>query len=131
MTSGALRWQLPTLRNIIDRDDLHVAPFREDGSTTGTPTWIWCVEVDGELYVRAYHGTRSTWYQAAMNQGAGRIAAADLLRDVAFEHVQQSELLDRIDEAYRVKYAGSPYLASMIASKSRAATARVRPRTSP
>lgn len=37
-------------------DDLHISPFREDGKTYGTPTWIWSVVVDGGLYVRAYNG---------------------------------------------------------------------------
>ena len=33
-------------------DDLHISPFREDGVTYGTPTWIWSVAVDDALYVR-------------------------------------------------------------------------------
>jgi hypothetical protein len=51
---------------IAAADDLHIAPFREDHETCGTLTWIWSVVVDGVLYVRAYHGTDSSWYQAAM-----------------------------------------------------------------
>jgi hypothetical protein len=35
---------------------------------------------------------------------------------------------DRIDEAYRTKYAGSPYLKPMIGGRARAATVRVMPR---
>lgn len=38
------------------KDDLKIAPFRADGKTYGTLTWIWNVEVDGKLYVRAYNG---------------------------------------------------------------------------
>ena len=38
------------------------------------------------------------------------------------------ELGDRIDEAYRVKYAGSPYLPPMIAAGPRAATVEITPR---
>ena len=38
---------------IAEADDLHIAPFREDGKTYGTPTWIWSVALDGALYVRA------------------------------------------------------------------------------
>jgi len=44
--------------------DLHIAPFREDGVTYGTPTWIWSVAVGGTLYVRAYNGKNSLWYKA-------------------------------------------------------------------
>lgn len=35
---------------------------------------------------------------------------------------------DRIDDAYREKYKGSPYLSSMIGARARAATLRVVPR---
>ncbi|HWJ25145.1 MAG TPA: DUF2255 family protein [Flavisolibacter sp.] len=88
-------------------DDLHIAPFREDGVTYGTPTWIWSVVVDDELYVRAYHGKASRWYKAAVHQKAGRIQVAGLTKEVDFEPVEGS-LNDRIDEAYRVKYKTVP-----------------------
>ncbi len=58
-------WASETLERIITADDLKVSPLRADGSTDGTPTWIWCVAVDGDLYVRGYNGTASRWYQAA------------------------------------------------------------------
>jgi hypothetical protein len=40
-------WNSDELRKIADADDLHVSPFRDDGTTYGTPTWIWSVAVDG------------------------------------------------------------------------------------
>ncbi len=125
--SAVMKWQVATLRQIVETDDLHVAPFRRDGVTPGTPTWIWCVEVDGDLYVRAYHGASSRWHQAALAQGAGRIRAAGLMRDVAFAAVD-GPLLERVDAAYRAKYAGSPYLEAMIGARARGATVRIDPR---
>ncbi len=64
---------------------LHISPFREDGVTYGTPTWIWSVAVDDALHVRGYNGQRSRWYQAAVRQRAGRIVAAAMTREVTFE----------------------------------------------
>jgi hypothetical protein len=32
------------LRKIAKADDLHIAPFREDGATYCTQTWIWSVD---------------------------------------------------------------------------------------
>jgi hypothetical protein len=81
-------WDQDELRAIARADDLHVAPFREDGKTYGTPTWIWSVAVDGELYVRAYNGRSSRWHQAALRQKAGRITAAGMMKDVVFEAVE-------------------------------------------
>jgi hypothetical protein len=115
------------IARIVAADDLHIAPFREDGATPGTPTWIWAVEVDGELYVRAYNGTRSRWYQAALRQRAGQITAAGATHSVAFQPVEGG-MNDRIDDAYRRKYAGSQYLAPMIGARARAATVRIVPK---
>jgi hypothetical protein len=42
-------WSREELRNIAKTHDLHILPFREDGKTYGTPTWIWSVVVDDAL----------------------------------------------------------------------------------
>ena len=115
------------LAKIADTDDLHISPLRDDGVTYGTPTWIWSVALDDGLYVRAYNGRSSRWHQAAMRQRAGRITAAGTTKDVTFEPVD-GPINDRIDEAYRAKYRGSPYLSTMIGARTRSATVRVVPR---
>lgn len=120
-------WTKERLQQLASTDDLHIAPFRDDGVTLGTPTWIWSVVVDGELYVRAYNGTASRWYLAASKQKAGQITAAGKTTDVTFEQVA-GEVNDRIDAAYRTKYASSPYLKPMIGDRARAATVRISPR---
>jgi hypothetical protein len=117
-------WSKEDLRNIAETDDLHISPFRDDGKTYGTPTWIWSVVVDDAVYVRAYNGQKSRWYQAALRQKAGRITAAGMTRDVTFEPTDGS-INDRIDDAYRAKYKGSPYLAPMIGNRARSATIKI------
>lgn len=122
-------WSKEELRRIAETDDLHISPFRDDGKTYGTPTWIWSVAVDDALYVRAYNGQNSRWYKAAMRQKGGRIKAAGLTKDVSFESVNGT-INDRIDEAYRSKYKSSPYLKPMIAAGARAATVKIVPHQS-
>ena len=112
---------------IVIADDLKISPLRADGRTYGTPTWIWCVRVDDDLYVRAYHGPSSRWYAAALARPDGRIHAAGHVLAATFEPAPES-LADRIDAAYRDKYAGSPYLAPMLADGPRAACFRIIPR---
>ena len=68
--------------------------------TYGTPTWIWSVVLDGALYVRAYNGQRSRWYQAAIRQKAGRITAAGVTKEVTFESIN-GPINEPIDDAYR------------------------------
>ena len=90
-------WDGDELRKVAEAYDLHVSPFRADGTTYGTPTWIWSVAVDGALCVRAYNGQESKWYRAAVRQKAGRIPAAGLTKEVTFEPVGGA-VLDSIDE---------------------------------
>ncbi|MGH8199619.1 MAG: DUF2255 family protein [Steroidobacteraceae bacterium] len=120
-------WPKDELRRLAETDDLHISPFRGDLKTYGTPTWIWSVVIDDALYARAYNGTSSRWYQAALQQKAGRILAAGMTKEVSFEPVDDP-IQTRIDDAYRAKYSGSPYLAPMIGARARAATVIVSPR---
>ena len=91
---------------------------------------VWYGDVDlvrcgkGDLYVRAYNGPHSRWCLAAVKQSAGRITAAGMTKEVAFEPVDGA-LNDRIDEAYRAKYKDSPYLKPMIGSRARSATVKI------
>jgi len=120
-------WSSEHLEHIVDADDLKIAPFRDDGATPGTPTWIWCVAVEGSLYVRAYHGVSSRWHVAAIRERAGQIVAAGSTYDVAFA-VADDHVATLIDDAYRAKYADSPYLAHMIGKTARDATVVISPR---
>ncbi|MFF9563542.1 DUF2255 family protein [Leifsonia sp. NPDC014704] len=121
-------WTPDELHAIAATDDFHIAPFRSDGVTLGTLTWIWSVVVDDGVYVRAYNGTGSRWYQSALAQRAGRITADGIQKDVAFTPIDDTALNDRIDSAYEAKYGSSPYYPPMVTAKTRAATVRVDPR---
>ncbi|GEM_PF-4435953 len=83
-------WSKGELRKIGESDDLHISPFREDGKTYGTPTWIWSVVVEDALYVRAYNGRRSRWYRAAMRQKAGRHCGEESV-SVAVEEIKAQD----------------------------------------
>ncbi|MDF2443833.1 MAG: hypothetical protein JWR01_2036 [Subtercola sp.] len=121
------RWNPDTLTSIGTGDDLHISPFRADGTTYGTPTWIWSVVIDNDLYVRAYNGTNGRWYTSAIEQKAGRIRAADATHEVTFEKGDPS-VNDAVDAAYLAKYHGSPYLPPMVTTKAQASTVKISPR---
>lgn len=50
-----------------------------------------------------------------------------MTKEVRFEPVE-GPINDRIDDAYRAKYKGSPYLPPMVEARARAATVKVMPR---
>src|SRR3954470_6693892 len=100
MKSDTIQFSKEDLKKIDEANDLHISPFREDGKTYGTPTWIWSVVADNDLYVRAYNGQNSRWYKSAMRQKAGRITAAGLTKEVSFEAIDGS-INDQIDAAYK------------------------------
>ena len=120
-------WTENELQSFKAADDFHVSPYREDGTTYGTPTFIWSVVADGSLYIRPYNGQDSRWYQAAMQQGGGCVRIAGTESEVKLDPADPA-VLDAVDEAYRAKYDGSPYLAPMIAQGPRSTTVRVAPR---
>jgi hypothetical protein len=62
-----------------------------------------------------------------VRQKAGRIIAAGITKEVTFEPVD-GPINNRIDDVYRAKYHGSPYLSPMIGARARSATLKVMPR---
>lgn len=83
------------------------------------------MEVDGNLYTRAYIGKESRWYKAAINQKAGKIQGAGMERKVRFEPETDAETNRKIDEAYKEKYKGDEYLEPMIGEGPKAATVKI------
>lgn len=120
-------WSSDVLRKIEGHAELYASPFRAEGSTYGTPTQTWVVVVDGNVYVRVARGIESTWYQAAIAQGAGRIRVSGTFYSVTFEQAVGAPA-DGLDPAYDAKYAGSPALLVLNSDTAKAATVLVAPR---
>jgi len=70
---------------------------------------------------------RGLRYQSAVRQKAGRIIAAGNTKEVTFEPVHGT-VNDAIDDVYRTKYRGSPYLEAMMGARARSSTIRIVPR---
>jgi hypothetical protein len=118
-------WNEQTLPAIAE-GDLYISPLREDGVTYGTPTLVWPLVVDGEVYVRAANGPASKWYTAAMREKAGRIRVGGEVIDVTFAPAG-GDVADAIDAAYEKKYPGSSAVPIMQAAGPKSATVRILP----
>lgn len=120
-------WQPAQLTAFAVADDFRVSPFYSDGQTYGTPTWIWSVVVANRLYVRAWNGLSSRWHRSAVQQRAGRMYLAGANYEIGFVEIDDGNLNHQIDQAYQLKYANSPYLATMIQARPKASTLEIVP----
>ena len=120
-------WTAEQLKKIEENADLFVSPFREDGTTYGTPTQTWALVVDGNVYVRAANGQESSWYQAAITQKAGRVRVSGTFYEVAFEAAGTTDEA-AIDAAYEARYPGSSAVPIMQGPAPKSAAVRISPR---
>jgi hypothetical protein len=120
-------WSKHQLRKIARADDLHIAPFREDGWRTAPRRGSGPSRSTTLVTCAATTGRTLEWYQAAVRQEAGRIIAAGVTKEVTSETVG-GPIKSRIDDAYRAKYHRSPYLNPMIDVGVRSATITIMPR---
>ena len=112
---------------VANKEDIHIAAPNEDG-TMHAPTWIWVVVADGNLYVRSYNGKNGRWYSAAKRSGHGQVTFGAIAKDVDFEFINDPEIDAKVDDAYKQKYAGSPYLEGPLNEPMRSTTVRLVPR---
>ncbi|PZG18466.1 DUF2255 family protein [Nonomuraea aridisoli] len=101
-----------------------------EGSQTNDSVEIGLVAVNGSVFVRAYQGPASRWYQATQSLGTGWIRLGPTAWNVAFSAVPASadpRLADHIDKAYVRKYGGLAGAAT--GDRMRQATIRVDPLT--
>lgn len=121
-------WSNQELESFKVADDFRVSPFYSDGKTYGTPTWIWSVVVDKQLFIRAWNGQQSRWYRSAIQQKAGRIFLAEHNHEVNFIPLEDEALNYKVDQAYQLKYGDSPYFYPMVQSGPRSTTLKIVPR---
>lgn len=122
-------WTSKELERIAAADELQLASFKQDG-TRRSPVTIWVVRVGDEVYVRAYRGHETAWFQQAQRRPLGRIEAGGVTKDVMFVDASSDQALSReIDAAYQSKYRryGATYVDSMVAPAARATTLRLVP----
>jgi hypothetical protein len=113
-------WTTDELTRIGEAGEVDIATRRADG-TLCKPRIVWVVRLGDGLYVRSVNGPDAAWYRGTRTRMQGHIHAGGLDRAVAF--VDADHGLDgAIDDAYRIKYRGSPSAVSHITSGQARAT---------
>lgn len=117
------------LADILDTtDQIEITTVCGDGSPRN---WvpIWFVTVDHHVFVRSYRGPDGAWYRHATASGEATIRAGTGTYQVSVEPIGEADqLTERIDQAYRTKYARYPsYLPPMLTRQANATTLRLDP----
>ena len=121
-------WAADELDRIGRAIELDVASRRTDGSLRPFVT-IWVVRHADDIYVRSAYGWNNPWFQRALRSGEGRIRAAGVERDVAFEQ-PGPELASVVSAAYHAKYDrhGPGIVGTVVSPEAARSTLRLEPR---
>ena len=119
-------WTPKQLDSVRNHDDFTIAPDRDHQGAPGRLIWVWAVEVDGDIFVRSANPT-SRWFASAATFQRGSAFIADQTEPVSIAVVDDDELRDQVDEAFRRKYAHDPYFSEDVLTGSRQQIARLRP----
>jgi len=81
-----------------------------------------------DLYVRSVNERNSSWFRGVQTRHEGHIRAGGVDKDVTFVEEINSDINDKIDEAFLTKYQRYPqWVAPMVTSDVRAATIKLIP----
>jgi hypothetical protein len=83
---------------------IHVATELRSGHEVVTP--IWGVVVDGVPYIRSAYGPGSNWYRRARQAGHAVFVDGSDRHPARIESVADEATNQKVDDAYRTKYAG-------------------------
>ena len=88
------------------------------------------VRAGRDIYVRSAFGKDNPWFVRALTNGAGRIRAGGLERDVTFER-PEADVHAAIDAAYHAKYDryGPAIVNTVVGAQAVPATLRLDPRS--
>ena len=115
-----------SLQHLGGVDEITIGFQRPDGSNGSTPIWV--VTVGDDVYVRSIYGSRGGWYRRLRARPDGQVEDGDHVHPVHAEPVADPGTLEEVTRAYATKYAGSPYVQSLLGQEAVDATLRLEPR---
>jgi hypothetical protein len=121
-------WTPDEMARFARAPELELTSRRPDGTYMPYAT-IWVVEAADSLYVRSAHGWNNGWFQRALKSREGRIRAADVERDVAFEQ-PGPDVAGAVTAAYHAKYDryGPSIVGTVVSAEAVKSTLRLVPR---
>ena len=120
-------WSEEQVREFAERSEVEVvAP--EGGGAERAPVTVWAVVADGVPYLRSFRGAQGRWYRRMRRNPDGAVRVGGARLPVHCEPVTDEDVRRAVDDAYRRKYGGSPYVDTMLSADSVRTTLRLEPR---
>jgi hypothetical protein len=121
-------WTTDELARVSRATELELTSRRPDETYRPYVT-IWVVVVADCLYVRSAYGSNNGWFQRALRSGDGRVRAAGVERDVAFEQ-PGPDVAAAVTAAYHAKYDryGPSIVGTVTSAEAVKSTLRLEPR---
>ncbi len=91
---------------------VHIVTTNDAGHEVITP--IWAVVSRGHAYIRNGYGPGSKWFARVLRGHAAEFVAGERRIPVTAEPIIDPDTLDRVDDAYREKYAATPEPLEMV-----------------
>ena len=104
----------------VEEVDIQTSPSRR--------TTIWPVVEEGEVYVRSLRGERGRWYRELVANPDAVLHVEGEAVPVHADVTPDPQSVERASAGLKRKYAGSPYLDTMIREEILATTVRLQPR---
>jgi hypothetical protein len=92
---------------------------------------VWPIVVDGRVFARSWTGRKDGWYRTFLEDPLGTLQIGDREVRVRAKSVKGEKLLDRIEDAYAVKYdtkASQKYVRGFRTARRRGTTTEFVPR---
>lgn len=95
------------LAHLAATEEIVLETRRRDGRGRRTPVWV--VVVNGQAYVRSWHGARGAWYRDLLRDPTAGLHAGDRTVTVKAAPVDDARIIEQVSQAYRQKYDFSAY----------------------
>ena len=95
------------LARLAETEEIVLETRRKHGEIRQTPLWV--VVVDGEAYIRSWHGPRGRWYHDLLRMPGAVLHVGGQTVPVRACRVEEPETLEQVSQAYLAKYNRTPY----------------------
>lgn len=117
-------WTKEELQDFEKVEALQNRPYENDGKSFEQDIPTWTVVSDGNLYVRGAKGKNTKWVNFGIKNG-GQVCVNGKTYEVNYELVSDPNEIEKVSDAFKVKYPAGSILTMMIGTTASTATVKL------